>query len=114
MATRCADSSWLAILALPLGPCFSTFDARAHREGNELFDGDALLAGDDEASNNAEAKLRSDEPPPIDALAEERIDEIQHAMKQAGPKNGSNESAQENWVARDHRQHGAIEKADED
>jgi hypothetical protein len=88
------------------------FDAGADGEGDELCDGDTALTNNDETGNNTESELGSDEPDPIYAFTEERIDEIEHTVQETGPKNGSNNTAEKNGVARDHGEHGAVKKAD--
>ena len=102
------------ILAFSFGHSTRRFNARAHRERNELLHGHALLADNHETRDDPEPKLRSDEPPPVDALAKERIDQVQHAAQQSGPQNGGNDTAKKNRMARNHRQHCAVKKADEE
>jgi len=105
--------SWAGVLGFAFVHGAGGFDAGADGEGDELCDGDAALTSNDETGNNAESELGSDEPDPVDAFTEKRIDEIEHTVQETGPKNGSNNTAEKNGVTRDHGEHGAIKKADE-
>ena len=90
-----------------------SFDASTDGEGDELFDRDAMLTSDDETSNDTESELGSDEPDPVDAFTEERIDEIKHTAQETGPENRSNNTAKKNGAARNHGEHGPIKETDE-
>src|ERR1700752_4785073 len=73
----------------------------------------APLPGDDDARNDAKSDLREDKPEPVDALVEHRIDHSEDAVEQTGPQDGCAETSQENWVARKHGKHCAVEEADD-
>src|SRR5580698_7381536 len=74
---------------------------------------DAGLAGNNQAGHNAKRKLRGDEPPPIDFLVEQRVEQSHDAVEQSRPKNRRNNSTQQDRATRKHGQHGAVQKTDE-
>ena len=60
-----------------------------------------------ESRDNAEADLRNDEPEPVDALVEQRIDDAQHAVDQTGPQNRARSARRAESACAEHRQHRA-------
>ncbi len=71
-----------------------------------------FLAGDHQTGHDAERDLRRREPPPVDALVQQRIHERNHVVEQAGPEQRRDDSAQNDRPAGQHRQHRAVEKSD--
>ena len=90
-------------------------EAGANGEGQrpELRSAHLDLQIDDKAADQAEGDLRDDEPVPVDARVEDGTDDAEHGVENAGPQKRRDEAGGEDRLAGKHRQHGAVEQADE-
>ena len=57
--------------------------------------------------------LRNQKPSPCDAVGERGIDDAHEGMQNARPQNRCEDSAEQDGMARQHGQHGAIEQPDQ-
>src|SRR5215470_15665539 len=102
---------------LLLSRCFfdpGRLETLADGEGSSLECTQAFLPGDDDACDNSEPDLGKDEPKPVDALIEHRVDDRQSTVEQSGPEQRSDQSSQEDGVPRNQRQQGAVKDTDQE
>ena len=82
-------------------------------ERHVLAGSHAFLPHHHEACHDAKANLRGHEPCPVDTLVQQRVDDPETRIQQPRPHEGSEEAAQQNRPAREHRQHDTVKKANQ-
>ncbi len=98
-----------------LGRFIITMKTGADREGqsSKLRCAHLHMPIDDKTADQAERNLRDDEPEPVDAIVEDRANNAQRRVEDAGPHKRSDEASGKNRLSRKHRQHSPVEQADE-
>src|SRR5215472_6278928 len=90
-----------------------SFNSSSHREGQVLPRQHPRLTHNHQSRHDSKANLRRYEPVPVDAALEHWIKQSEHRINQRRPQHGSDESSKNNWSARKHGEHRAVEQADQ-